>query len=77
MQIFKDGVVVTQELKALRLLSNVSGPISLTAITVVRGLTIEVLLKMKKEGLILMDDNAIQITEKGTEKYKKCLHEEY
>lgn len=77
MQIFKKDVEVTLELKVLRLLSNVSCPISLTAIVVINGLTINILFKMKKDGLILMNDNFIEITEKGKTEYNVLLDESY
>ena len=78
MNIFKEGIKLTSELKVLRLLWSVNGgPISLTAIVVIKNITIATLSGMKNEGLILMDNNSIKITEKGSQKYKESIKEEW
>ena len=77
-QIFKEGIEITHELKVLRLLWNVNGgPISLTAIVVIKNIKISTLSGMKNDGLILMNDNFIEITEKGIEKYRESLRGEW
>jgi len=64
---------MTDELRVLRLLCTVSCPISLPTVEFISGIKISSLTKMQKDGLILMDNQSIKITNKGREENEKTL----
>jgi predicted transcriptional regulator len=57
--------------KVLRLLSNISNSIPLDHMGVIRGLKINILTEMKNEGLILIENDSVKITEKGRKIYEE------
>jgi Mn-dependent DtxR family transcriptional regulator len=72
--ILKKGVVLTPELKVLRLILTVQDRrLSMKEIEVVPGLTMTILNKMKDEGLVIVVDDNIIITEKGIRENEKTI----
>jgi hypothetical protein len=71
--ILRRGITLTDELRVLRLLYT-AGSISLNAMErIMPGLKINTLTKIKKDGLILMGNDLIEITEKGIAENEKTL----
>jgi hypothetical protein len=76
---FKKEIKVTPELKFLRLLSSITGPVVILTLSSVEGFGVkkEDLFKMQKDGLILIErpinNISISITNEGTKKYEDSI----
>jgi len=71
--ILKRGIVLTERQKVLRLLCTVNGSISISEIEANDKIKIKTLTEMRKEELILMDDESVKITEKGIAENEETL----
>ena len=75
--ILRRGIILTDELRVLRLLCTV-GPIPLSEMEkIMPSLKINTLTKMGDDGLILIENKSIKITEKGIAKNEETLERSY